>query len=127
MGAANPEQAAREARALLARALPGSRRGTVRGHLQRAERIGEVIWRRFQVSPRQWQVKHVRWYLEQALRDRAPTTRYDHWRTVRTLIHALGKAEAWTAHLRGPWLRPRGEPGPLGIGRPAKLPPGRVE
>jgi hypothetical protein len=125
VSAANPQQAARQARALLARALPGSRRGSVRAHLQRAGRIGEAIWRRWQVSPYQWQAKHLRWYLEHHLRERAPASRYDHWRTVRALLHALGQAEAWTPRLRGPWLRPGGDNATLlQVGRSPKLPGG---
>ena len=40
---ANQQQAARIARDLLVRRLPGSRRGTVNAHLQRAELIAETI------------------------------------------------------------------------------------
>ncbi len=127
MSAANQHQAARQARALLVRSLPGSRRGSVRAHLHRAQRIAEAVWRRWQVSPSQWQAKHLRWYLEHHLRDLAPATRYDHWRTVRALLHALGKAGDWTPHLRGPWLRPAGDyAAPLQAGRPPKLPGGPV-
>ena len=71
---------------------------TVRLH--RAERIGEAIWRRWQVAPAHWQVKQVRWYLEYHCRDLAPSSRYDHWRTVRALLHALAKAENWLPHLQ---------------------------
>lgn len=59
----NQRQAARQSKELLARTLPGSRRGSIRSHLQRAEYIGDTIWRRWQVGPHQWQVKHLRWYL----------------------------------------------------------------
>ena len=125
MSAANQYQAARQARALLAKSLPGSRRGTVKTHLHRAEQIGEAIWRRWQVAPAHWQVKQVRWYLEYHCRDLAPSSRYDHWRTVRALLHALAKAENWLPHLQGPWLRPTGDDAtPLKAGRPPKLPRG---
>ncbi|MCA9860888.1 MAG: hypothetical protein KC438_14260, partial [Thermomicrobiales bacterium] len=60
---ANQQAAAGMAKAMLVRRLPGSRHGSVRAHLQRAERIAESIWRRWQVGPHQWQVKHLRWYL----------------------------------------------------------------
>jgi len=48
---ANQQAAASVSHALLVRRLPGSRRGSVRAHLQRAERIAESIWRRWQVGP----------------------------------------------------------------------------
>ena len=60
---ANHRAAARQARSLLANRLPGSRRGTVRQHLARAGLIAQVIWRRWQVGPYQWRLKHLRWYL----------------------------------------------------------------
>jgi len=45
------------------RTRPGSRLGSVHFHLQRARTIAAAIWRRWQVGPHQWQVKHLRWYL----------------------------------------------------------------
>lgn len=119
---ATQRSAARAARALLVRRLPGSRRTTVRTHIQRAELIADRIWRRFQVGPHQWQVKHLRWYLTAQTSDYTPGTRYRHWLTVRALVVALDREEQWSAHLQGPWLRPTGKTGKLKAGRPAKLP-----
>ena len=119
---ANQQAAARAAHALLVRRLPGSRRGSVRAHLRRAERIAERIWRRWQVGPHQWQVKHLRWYLATEARAFTPGTRYRYWLTIRTLVYALGKEAHWLGQLQGPWMRPSGQAGPLTGGRPAKLP-----
>jgi len=115
-------QSAREAKDLLVRTLPGSRRGSVRSHLQRAQTIADVIWRRWQLGPHQWQVKHLRWYLTEKTTLYTSGTRYRHWLTVRALVFALGHHDHWLPHLRGPWLRPTGQAGVLQIGRPAKLP-----
>ena len=119
---ANQQAAASMARAMLVRRLPGSRRGSVRAHLHRAERIAEQIWRRWQVGPHQWQVKHLRWYLTTQTDSFTPGTRYRYWLTIRTLIYALGRNEHWLVQLQGPWIRPTGRPGDLKTGRPAKLP-----
>ena len=119
---ANQQQAARIARDLLVRRLPGSRRGTVRAHLRRAELIAETIWRRWQFGPYQWHVKHLRWYLEEKTKHLSPSTRYRHWLTVRALASALRTSEDWYPHLKGPWVRPTGETGELKVGRPPKLP-----
>ena len=119
---ANQQTAARAARALLVRRLPGSRRGSVQAHLQRAERIADGIWRRWQLGPHQWQVKHLRWYLTTQAGGFTPGTRYRYWLTVRALIYALGKDEHWLPQLQGPWIRPSGQTGVLKAGRPAKLP-----
>ena len=119
---ASPQSAASSAKALLVRRLPGSRRGSVRAHLQRAERITDKIWRRWQVGPHQWQVKHLRWYLTTQTNSFTPGTRYRYWLTIRALIYALGREEHWLVQLQGPWLRPTGQAGNLKLGRPAKLP-----
>jgi hypothetical protein len=119
---ASQRVAAAQAQALLVRSLPGSRRGTVRAHIQRAGHIADAIWRRWQVGPYQWQAKHLRWYLATQTGGSSASTRYRHWLTVRALAFALGKAEHWGPRLQGPWLRPTGEGGVLKAGRPAKLP-----
>lgn len=119
---ANQGAAARQARALLVRSLPGSRRGSVRAHLQRAERIANSLWPRWQVGPYQWQAKHLRWYLTTQTEAYTHGTRYRHWLTVRALASALGKGDHWLHHLQGPWLRPTGEAGALKVCRPRKLP-----
>ncbi len=118
----NQHSAARVARALLAHRLPGSRRGSVRAHLQRAERIAVAIWRRWQVGPYQWQVKHLRWYLGTETRLFTPGTRYRYWLTIRAMVYALSKDETWLVQLQGPWIRPTAQAGRLKAGRPAKLP-----
>ena len=121
MTAGCKKDAVNAARALLVRSLPGSRSGSVRGHLTRAEIVAAAIWCRWAIGPWAWQAKHLRWYLE-VFRG-AASTRYDHWRTVRVLAVALRKFELWEPYLRGAWLRPTGEAGaPLGCGRPPKLP-----
>ena len=116
------QAAAREARALLAHRLPGSRRGTVAAHLARAERIADSIWRRWQVGPRRWRLKHLRWYLTVQTAGLTPGTRYRHWLTARAVILALGHGEDWLRRLDGPWVRPTGQPGRLSIGRPPARP-----
>ena len=119
---ANQQAAARIARTLIKHRLPGSRKTTVRSHLQRAELIADQVWRRFQVGPYQWQAKHLRWYLTSQTCGYTPSTRYRHWLTVRALTVALEKVESWLPHLQGPWVRPTGKGGKLKTGRPAKLP-----
>ncbi len=119
---ANHAHAARQARNLLVRRLPGSRRGTVRAHVERAGRIGEAIWRRWQVGPYQWRAKHVRWFLTTQTDSLSPSTRYRYWLTIRALAVALERDHGWLHHLQGPWCRPTGVAGALGTGRPPNLP-----
>ena len=122
MSQSSQYRAARQARALLIRTLPGSRHGSVKSHVRRAEHIAEEVWKRFQVGPHQWQLKHARWFLSVWTRELAATTRYDYWRTLRALLHALEHLSNWETRLNGPWLRPTGERGELKPGRPTKLP-----
>lgn len=120
---ASHDEAARVARALLAKSQPGSRSGSVKGHLERTGAIADALWRRFMVGPYQWRAKHLRWYLDRECADLAPTSRYDRWRTVRALLVSLGKFDDWAPYLKGPWLRPTGDgKRPLQVGRPPKLP-----
>jgi len=118
---ANHRIAGRQARSLLAKRLPGARRGTVRQHLARSQRIAELVWRRWHVGPGQWRLKHVRWYLLTRTAHLGSGTRYRHWLTVRLLIMALDKDD-WIERLDGPWVRPNGERGALKPGRPPNLP-----
>jgi len=118
----NHISAGKQARALLAHTLPGSKRGTVQSHLQRAEYIGGAIWRRWQVGPRQWKLKHVRWYLTSCLKPFSVSTSYRHWLTMRAIVCALGQYDQWMPYLHGEWIRPTGDKQPLKTGRPAKLP-----
>lgn len=117
----NQRAAARQAQSLLANRLPGSRRGTVRQHLARARRIAQIIWQRWQVGPYQWQLKHLRWYLQERTGDYTTGTRYRHWLTVRLLILALDH-DGWIERLDGPWVRPTGVRGVLKAGRPVSEP-----
>ena len=86
---ANQAGAARQARAMLARTLPGSRRGSVAGHLARAGAIASRIWRRWQVGPYRWRLKHLRWYLTHVSQPLSPSTGYRHWLTARAHPGAL--------------------------------------
>jgi hypothetical protein len=94
----------------------------VRAHLDRARLIARAIYRRWQVGPYHWQVKHVRWYLEHGTKALTPSTRYRHWLTLRLLVIALDREADWTRHLAGAWQRPTGDLGSLGTGRPLKRP-----
>ena len=118
----NQRVAARRARELLSRRMPGLDPTTVREHVIRAERVAAVIWRRWQVGPWQWQVKHLRWYLECKTKGMRPGTRYRYWLTIRALVYAVGRGEDWVRRLRGPWVRPTGEGGELKDGRRPSLP-----
>jgi hypothetical protein len=92
-------------------------------HLARAEAIALQIFARWQRGPYQWQVKHLRWYLEHRASRFALNVQYRHWLTLRVLVIALGKDVDWLPRLKGPWQRPSGDgPHQSGTGRPVKRP-----
>lgn len=69
----------------------------------------EKRWKR--QHPESWQIKHLRWFLQEQLKTTAPETRYRYWLTVRLLINRLDKTNDWLPHLNGPWTqKPKLEP-----------------
>ena len=99
MRPANQQQAVRHMEYLLKRRIKGNRQTCVKEHINRAKRIAIVIWVRFQVGPYQYQLKHLRWYIEVCMRDLAPNTRYRHWLTIRHIVRALDKNTRWSVLL----------------------------
>ena len=80
---------------LLNRKIPGNRQTKVKEHNQRAKGIAAMIWIRFQVGPYQYQLKHLTWYFNTQVQRLKPATQYRHWLTLRLIIHALNKPDAW--------------------------------
>ncbi|MEA3411685.1 MAG: hypothetical protein U9R74_09110 [Pseudomonadota bacterium] len=121
MSAANQNQARRRIMNLVGLSRPGARQAT-RAHVERAGIVAEEIWRRYRVDHADWQVKHLRWFLEHKTRALSPRTRYNYWLTIRITVAVLGRLDDWVPLLRGPWLRPNGDSRPLGRGRRPRLP-----
>ena len=86
---------------LLKRRVKGNRQTCVKEHMDRAKRIAIAIWRRFQVGPYQYKHKHLRWYMEVCIRDLAPSTRYRHWLTTKSIVYALGKNTGLSVLVQG--------------------------
>lgn len=95
MKPANARQAEQHMHHLLNRKLPGKRHTNVKEHTGRAKRIAHSIWKRFQVGPYQYQLKHLMWYLNFHTAHLKPVTRYRHWLTLRHIVRALNKPDAW--------------------------------
>jgi hypothetical protein len=96
---------------------------TVHAHLGRAGGIAACIYRRWQVGPYEWQVKHLRWFLEHGTTSLEGSVRcYRYWLTIRVLIIALGREADWLPHHK-PLDMVRGHRHCEGsIGRPLKRP-----
>ena len=99
MRPANHKQAEQHMEHLLNRKLKGNRGTRVKEHTHRAKKIAALIWKRFQVGPYQYQLKHLKWYLDTQIRHLKPATQYRHWLTVKNIIVALGKESDWMSRL----------------------------
>lgn len=97
---------------------------TRRGHRRRLRQVREMILHRFGIHKHwKWKLNHLRWVLEHGLADRAPTTRYDYWLSIRLYASSRQKFKCWKDQLSGPWQNPDGENREPGIGgRKANLP-----
>lgn len=84
---------------LLNRKLNGNRSARVKEHTQRAKKIAAVIWTRFQVGPYQYQLKHLKWYMDTKIRHLKPDTQYRHWLTVKNITIVLDKEIEWLGQL----------------------------
>lgn len=94
-------------RALLDRRIPGSRRA-IAAHIRRSEYMCRLVRGRWTDVNRvqQWQAKHARWVIEVGLADRADSTRYRYYLTIRACAKALNRWENWQRFLDGPWSAP---------------------
>ncbi len=105
MRPANQQKAIRHMEYLISRKLSGNRQTRVKEQTRRANQIAVSIWQRYQVGPYQYQLKHLRWYLETQTKHLKSATRYRHWLTIRNILTALGKQDGWLGHLQGPWIK----------------------
>ena len=106
MRPANISQAQQQMRKLLERKIPGRRATKVKAHQKRAATIADTLYRHFQVGPYQYQVKHLRWYLETQTRHLKTGSRYRHWLTIQQIVTALNKQGLWESLLEGSWKQP---------------------
>ncbi|MGX4675810.1 hypothetical protein ACWCIB_02970 [SAR92 clade bacterium H246] len=106
MRPANQRQVEQHMEHLLDRKLKGNRTTKVKEHIKRAKNIASAIWMRFQVGPYQYQLKHLKWYLETQTQHLTANTGYRHWLTVKNIMKALNKGDYWIGQLQGPWTRP---------------------
>lgn len=99
-------------RIFLSGVITGSPKSRAR-HLMQAKIIQDAIYQRWEVlHPERWQVKHLRWFLQEQLKTRASQTRYRYWLTTQLLVQRLHKSRDWLPLLRGPWTQknsPAGE------------------
>lgn len=90
---------------LISNANPGSP-SSIKGHIQRSERIISAVFDRFNVkNPYKLQAKHLKWFLSIHTKDMKESTQYDYYRTCRVIAAAIGKWPAWEPCLTGPWKK----------------------
>ena len=92
---------------LMKRRLKGSRR-KINEHYNRTLYMSDLLWERFQIGVYQYQLKHLKFYLEEGTKLLLPATRYRHWLTVKIILEALDKEADWAGKLQGSWGSPAG-------------------
>ena len=92
---------------LIKRRLKGSRRKT-NEYCNRALSLSDVVWQRFQVGVYQYQLKHLKWFLEEGTKYLQPSTRYRYWLAVKVVVEKLNKEADWIPQLQGSWTNPTG-------------------
>ena len=90
---------------LMKRRLKGSRQ-TINKHYNQTLYMSDVLWTGFQVGAYQYQLKHLKWFLEEGTKFLLPSTRYRYWLAVKIILEALDKEDEWTDQLQGPWVSP---------------------
>lgn len=92
---------------LMKHRLKGSRR-KINEHYNRTLYMSDLLWAKFQVGAYQYQLKHLRWFLEEGAKLLSPSTRYRYWLAVKVILEALGKETDWIPQLQGSWTSPTG-------------------
>ncbi len=92
---------------LMKRRLRGSRQ-KINIHYNQTLYMADLLWTAFQVGAYQYQLKHLKWFLEEGTKRLLPATRYRHWLTVKVILEALDKEADWTPQLQGSWTSPTG-------------------
>lgn len=120
MNPSSAKAAGRQAAELLRCHFRGASAATRKRRYRSAALIANHIWSRWQVGVFRWRLMHIRWYLEHHMRARSRHTRYQHYLCIKDVLAILGE-DHWIHRLHGPWIRPSGESGALGNGRPRAI------
>lgn len=95
----------REARSISRRTFRGSRK-VIYQKEKHVVNAAEAIRSRFGVGLKQWQAKHLRWFLEIELSNRSSGTRYRYYRYLRSVLIFVNKFDSFSPFLKGPWQFP---------------------
>lgn len=90
MPVGNQTEARLEARRILRKSLSGKKSGR-RKRIEVAKVAAEAIFLRWRVGPFGLKLKHILWYFDAHLIDAKQSTRYEHWRAIKTLLERTGK------------------------------------
>lgn len=119
MGAKSLSQARGQAESFARRAMTGNRNHKKR-YQGRAAKIGEEIFRQFQIGPTKWRKKHLLWFFREYLpnqKQAAPATQYEYWLACKAVLEGLDRYGQFELP-PGPWMTPTGEiPKDSGKGR----------
>lgn len=123
MGARTLEQSKAQAQSIARAAMTGNAKHKKK-YQGRAAIMAEAIYRRFQLGPTKWRVKHILWFLKEHCERKqyAPATRYDYWRACQAVLHGLERYGNYAPNLVGPWMTRTGDmPSDSNLGRKPML------
>lgn len=96
----------REARSIARKTFRGSR-SVMHKKSNHIVNVAEAIRVRWSVSPKGWQVKHVRWFLEHQTKNLAAGTRYRYFRYIRDVLIYQSRWDDFGPRLNGSWAFPK--------------------
>jgi hypothetical protein len=90
---------------LLGKRLTGSSE-SIKSHKKRALKIARAIHYQYGVNVYQYQLKHIKWFLDVANQSLKSNSQYNYWLTIKEIAAIIGKSEDWLPRMQGPWVRP---------------------
>jgi hypothetical protein len=95
----------RDARSVSRRTFSGNRK-VVHRKENHVVFCAEIIRKRWGILPKDWQAKHLRWFLEVALADKSSGTRYRYYRYLREILIVINRWDDIEPFIRGSWQKP---------------------
>lgn len=95
----------REARSISRRTFRGSRSVIYQKEMH-VVRISEAIRRRWDVGPKVWQAKHLRWFLEVNNSHLEGPTNYRYYCILKRVLIFQNRWDDFSPFLKGPWQKP---------------------
>ena len=95
----------REARSISRKTFRGSR-NVVYQKEKHIVRISEAVRKKWDVAPKEWQAKHLRWFLEIHNAHLEDPTNNRYYRYLKKVLIFQNRWDDFAPFLKGPWQKP---------------------